>query len=131
MNQEKIQAELIGYLEKIQQFDKECAQDASVLHEYLIELTNIGARANYLKAEFGRLFRKAKKEAYMRLTASSHSQQQYFAPSLAKDYVDSCCDHPGYMYELADRCSAQCVHTIDAIRTIISSLKSERQFAGI
>ena len=54
-----IVAELVGYLKTIETFDKDSAQDGHALHAYLIELTNIGARANYLKAEYGREFRKA------------------------------------------------------------------------
>lgn len=127
----KLKEELIGYLETIQQFDKDSAQDATALHAYLLDLTQFGARANYLKAELGRIFRQEKKQAYLNLAASQQATQKYYAPSLEKDYVDACCNESGYMYDLADRCAAQCVHTIDAIRTIISSLKSERQFAGV
>ena len=127
---EQIKQELIGYLKMIETFDKDSSQDGNALHSYLIQLTNIGARANYLRAEYQREFRMNKKKAYQTLTASSHSQQQYFAPSLAKDFVDSCCYESGYMVDLAERTAAQAVHTIDAVRTIISSLKSERQFAG-
>ena len=122
--------ELIEYIEKIQTFDKDSAQDATVLHAYLVELTNIMARSNLLMAEYKREFRKNKKDAYLKLTASSHSQQQYFAPTLAKDFIDAQCGEIGYMFDLAERCSRLCTHTIDAIRTIVSSLKSERQFAN-
>ena len=131
MNKEHVISELTGYLKTIETFDKDSAQDGMALHAYLIELTNIGARANYLKAEYGREFRKEKRAAYLNLIASSHASQRYFAPSLAKDYVDSCCEDVGYCYDLADRTAAQAVHTIDAVRTIVSSLKSERQFAGV
>lgn len=122
--------ELTGYFLKVQEFDKDSAQDGQVLHAYLIELTNIMSRANYLMAEYQRKFRQEKKTAYLKLTASSHSQQQYYAPSLAKDFVDAQCDESGYVYDLAERVSRLTTHTIDAIRTIISSLKSERSFAG-
>jgi len=121
--------ELTGYFLKVQEFDKDSAQDGQVLHAYLIELTNIMSRANYLMAEYQRKFRQEKKTAYLKLTASSHSQQQYYAPSLAKDFVDAQCDESGYVYDLAERVSRLCSHTIDAVRTIISSLKSERAFA--
>jgi hypothetical protein len=131
MTPEQIKEELTGYLKVIETFEKDSAEDGNALHTYLIQLTNIGARANYLRVEYQKMFRQAKKEAYQRLTTAGHQKQQYWAPSLAKDYVDSCCGESGYMAELAERTAAQCVHTIDAIRTIISSLKSERQFAGI
>ena len=122
--------ELTGYFLKVQEFDKDSAQDGQVLHAYLIELTNIMARANYLMAEYQRKFREEKRAAYLKLTASSHAQQQYYAPSLAKDFVDSQCSESGYVYDLAERVSRLCSHVIDAVRTIISSLKSERAFAN-
>lgn len=126
---EKIISELKFYLKTIEEFDKESAQDATALHAYLIELTQFMARANLLMAEHGKTFREQKKSAYLRLAASSQAQQQYFAPSLAKDYIDSQCSDSAFVYDLAERVSRTCVHTSDAIRTIISSLKSERIFS--
>lgn len=126
---EKIILELKFYMKTIEEFDKDSAQDGSALHVYLIQLTNFGARSNLLMAEWGKKFREEKKQAYLRLAASSQTQQQYFAPSLAKDYVDSQCSESGFVYDLACRVSRSCVHTSDAIRTIISSLKSERIFS--
>lgn len=125
-----IKDELTGYLKIMETFDKDSAQDGQALHAYLIELTNIGARANFLRVEYQKQNRTSKKQAYLNLMASSHAAEKYFAPSLAKDYVDSCCAETAYMSELSERTAAQAVHTIDAVRTIVSSLKSERQFAG-
>jgi hypothetical protein len=121
--------ELTGYFLKVQEFDKDSAQDGQVLHAYLVELTNIMSRANFLMAEYQRKFRQEKKAAYLKLTASSHAQQQYWAPSLAKDFVDSQCSETGYVYDLAERVSRLCSHTMDAVRTIISSLKQEKIFS--
>ncbi len=88
------------------------------------------ARSNYLMAVYQKNFREEKKAAYLKLVASSHAQQQYWAPSLAKDYVDSQCSENGFVYDLAERLSRLCSHTIDAIRTVVSSLKSEREMAS-
>lgn len=123
---QKIIDEIKGYMLIIEQFDKDAGQDADALYAYLIQLTNFMARANYLMAEYNKKFRDEKKQAYLKLTASSHAQQQYYAPSLAKDFIDSQCGESGYIYDLAERLSRLTVHTSDAIRTIISSLKSER-----
>ena len=122
--------ELTGYFLTVQDFDKDSAQDGQVLHAYLIELTNIMARTNFLMAEYSRKFREEKKVAYEKLAKSRHADQRYYAPSLAKDYIDSQCSESGYVYDLAERVSRLCSHTIDAVRTIISSLKSERAFAN-
>lgn len=123
-----ISEELIEYMKAIEDFSKDMGQDSQALHSYLIQLTNFMARANFLMAEHQRKFRKEKEQAYRNLVASSHSQQQYFAPSLAKDFIDSQCSDSGYIYDLAERLSRLCSHTIDAIRTVVSSLKSERSF---
>lgn len=125
-----IHEELTKYIQEIESFSKDMSQDASCLHEYLITLTNHMARANYIMAEYGRTFRKEKEKAYLRLKASSEAQKSYYAPSLAKDFVDSQCAESGYIYDLAERLSRTCVHAIDAVRTIVSSLKNERQFAS-
>lgn len=127
---EQIINELKSYIETIQQFDKDSAQDADALHSYLVQLTNYMARTNLLMAEWGRKLREEKKQAYLNLKASEKSQGSYFSPSLGKDYISSVCSESGYVYDLAERTSRLCTHTIDAIRTIISSLKSERQFAN-
>jgi len=125
----KIIAELTHYMQIIQDFDKDSAQDATALHAYLIHLTQIMARANLLMADYGKKFREEKKEAYRQLTSSVIKEQKYYAPSLAKDYIDSQCSESGYVFDLAERTSRLSSHTMDAIRTIISSLKSERVFA--
>lgn len=121
--------ELTQYLNTINEFDKDSAQDAQALYAYLIELTQYMARANFLMAEYGRKFREEKKQAYKQLTESVIREQKYYAPSLAKDFIDAQCSESGYVYDLSERLSRSCVHTIDAIRTIVSSLKSERIFA--
>ena len=124
-----IEEELTMFLNKIETFDKDAAQDGNALHCYLIELTNIAARANYLMAELRRNFRVSKKDAYLKLKESSFNSDKFFTPSLSKDFIDSCCSKTGYLYDLAERLSRTAVHTIDAIRTIISSLKAERQYS--
>jgi len=124
-----IPEELIQYMKTVEEFDKDSGQDAQALHAYLIRLTNFMARANFLMADYQRKFRAEKKAAYLKLTVSSHAQQQYYAPSLAKDFIDAQCGDSGYIFDLAERLSRLCTHTIDAMRTIISSLKSEREFA--
>jgi len=125
-----VHEELISYMKVIEDFSQDMAQDASALHEYLIQLTNFMARANFCMAEYGKKFRDEKKAAYLNLMASTHATQKYFAPSLAKDYVDANCSDAGYIFDLAERLSRLCTHTIDAIRTVLSSLKSERAFAN-
>ena len=126
---EAVIKELTDYFKVIETFNKDMAQDGTALHEYLIQLTNYMARANYLKAEYSRKFREQKKKSYQTLAMSSEAQARYYAPSLAKDFIDAQCSETGFIYDLADRCSATCTHTVSALITIISDLKSERQFS--
>ena len=122
--------EITDYMEIIQQFDKDSSQDGQALYNYLIQLTNFQARANFLMASYQKKFREEKKAAYLKLSASSQAQQRYYSISLAKDFIDSQCSEAGYVYDLAERLSRLCSHTQAAIITIISSLKSERQYAN-
>jgi hypothetical protein len=126
---EKIIKELIEYFKTIESFDKDGGQDATTLHSYLIHLTQIMSRSNFLMAEYQRKFRQEKKAAYEQLAFSSKANDKYYSPSLAKDFIDAKCSESGYVYDLAERTSRLCSHTCDCIRTIISSLKSERTFA--
>lgn len=127
---QQIITELEQYLNIIQTFDKDTAQDAQALHEYLISLTNFMARANLIMAQYQKKFREEKKAAYLNLVASQTASQKYFSASQGKDFVDSQCAEVGYVFDLAERLSRCCSHTISAMITVVSSLKSERQFAN-
>jgi len=56
-------------------------------------------------------------------------QEEYFAPSLAKDYVSAMLSSEAYDKDLCERCSRTLTHLIDAMRTSISAMKAERQYA--
>lgn len=127
---QEIIKELTQYLYTIETFDKDSAQDGQVLHSYLIDLTNKQARANYIMAEYKRKIRKEKEANYIKLSKSGHSKQSYYSVSLAKDYIDCQSSEISFVYDLAERLSRCCTHTMDGLRTIISSLKSERQTIG-
>ena len=122
--------ELTGYLYTIETFDKDSAQDGGALHSYLIDLTNKQARANFVMAEYKRKLRKEKEANYIEFSKSYATKNKLYSPSLAKDYIDAQSADTGYVYDLAERLSRCCTHTIEALRTIISSLKSERSFAN-
>lgn len=125
---EAIIDELIQNLKIIEDFDKDSAQDGEALHAYLIQLGNLGARSNYLMADFKRRLREEKQKAYLKLTAD-YKDRPFFAVSMARDYVECQCANTAFVYELAERLSRSCVHVSSSIITIISSLKSEKQFS--
>ena len=97
--------------------------------DYLVRLTSMMAYANEARANANRAYNVAKSQAYISLEREILGQHPKFAPSLAKDYVAALCSKECYAYDLADRCSATITHTIDAFRSVLSSLKAEQQFA--
>lgn len=123
--------ELNSYLSEIEAFTPDTGQDVQALHDYLIRLTNIIARSNKLMADFQKLNRETKKKAYLKLIGSAYANNANFTKTNAKDYVDACCSESGYLFDLAERTSRAAYHTIEAVRTIVSSLKNERQYSYI
>lgn len=81
-------------------------------------------------AEAKRILNLRKINAYETLVTSSVANEQYFAPSLAKDYIGAKLVDDQFNYDLCERCSRTIVHTIDALRTIISSLKEELKLSS-
>lgn len=71
-----------------------------------------------------------KSKAYESLVISSVANEEYFSPSLAKDYIASKVAIAQYHYDISERCSRTIVHTLDCIRTAISALKEESKIAG-
>lgn len=65
----------------------------------------------------------AKEKAYLSLSSSSVANQQYYAPSLAKEYIASRCSNEAYAYDLTERLCRACVHISDNLRTSISAMK--------
>ena len=98
--------------------------------DYLVRLTSMMAYANEAKAKANQVYNIAKAAAYRKLEAEILGKNAKFAPSLAKDYVASLCSKECYGYDLADRTSATILHAIDATRSILSSLKAEREYSN-
>jgi len=94
------------------------------------ELCKSMAFINGQMAEAKRALNKKKIAAYESLAVSSIANQEYFAPSLAKDYISAKCEKEQYEYDLSERCSRTVVHQIEALRSIISGLKEEMKIAG-
>lgn len=88
------------------------------------------AFVNEQMAEAKKVLNKKKISAYESLAASSIANNNYFAPSLAKDYIGAKCLEEQYNYDLSERCSRTIFHNIDAVRTVISALKEEAKIAG-
>lgn len=81
-------------------------------------------------AEAKRDWNRKKLVAYELLVSSEISKANYFAPSLAKDYISARCEKEQYEFDLCERTARTVVHQIDALRSIISSLKEEMKIAS-
>lgn len=88
------------------------------------------AFVNSQMAEAKKALNNKKRIAYELLISSEIAKATYFAPSLAKDYIAARCEEEQYNYDICERCSRTVVHTIDAVRSIISTLKEEMKIAG-
>lgn len=83
------------------------------------------AFVNEQMAEAKQVLNKKKITAYEAVVTSSVANQEYFAPSLAKDYIAAKCEKEQFDFDLTERCSRTLTHTIEAIRSILSALKEE------
>lgn len=71
-----------------------------------------------------------KRIAYELLVSSKIAEAEYFAPSLAKDYIAARVSEEQYQYDLCERTSRTIVHTVEALRSCISALKEELKLEG-
>jgi hypothetical protein len=104
------------------------SQSINFLIDKLGELTTNMAFANQQMAIAKKVLNEKKVKSYNNLITSSVANEQYFAPSLAKDYISAKCSQEQYDFDLCERCSRSLVHTIDSIRTAISALKMEKEY---
>jgi len=72
-----------------------------------------------------KILNKAKVQAYNNLICSSVANEEYFSPSIAKDYISAKVEQQQYDFDICERCSRTLLHTIEALRTCISALKVE------
>ncbi|RYD51198.1 MAG: hypothetical protein EOP52_12440 [Sphingobacteriales bacterium] len=103
----------------------ETTQSITVLMADAGALVKVMAFANGQMAQAKRELNEAKVRAYNGLIASQRATGFDISPMLARDYVAAQCSKEAYAYDLAERCSRTCVHTIDTLRTCISALKEE------
>lgn len=72
-----------------------------------------------------KLLNKKKVQVYNNLLCSSMANNEFFSPSVIKDYVSARIEQEQYDYDITERCSRTLLHTIEALRTCISALKEE------
>lgn len=72
-----------------------------------------------------KVLNKKKVQVYNNLLCSSMANNEFFSPSVIKDYVSARIEQEQYDYDITERCSRTLLHTIEALRTCISALKEE------
>lgn len=100
-------------------------QNINVLIDRLNLLCNALPFINNQMAVAKKKLNEAKVKAYYTLITSQAANEKYYAPSLAKDFVNAQCSDEQYAYDLAERASRTIIHLLDALRTCISALKEE------
>lgn len=102
------------------------SQSISYLIDRLGALSVSMAFVNNQMAIAKKFLNEAKVNAYARMGIT----KQNLSPMLAKDFINAQCSQQQYDYDVCERTSRTIVHTIDALRTAISALKQENQYAN-
>jgi hypothetical protein len=124
----EIQTTLIETLmETLQGAKPEEFQGGESVRQYLVSLTSWLAWTGEQQALAGKAYNIAKRDAYHKLQEDYKTREVKLSPLLAKDYVNSLCSKEAYAYDLAERANKCLTHSIDAFRSVLSSLKAEQQ----
>jgi len=113
---EWLQAAAEGYM---------ASQSISWLIDQMGMLCKSLAFVNNQQAVAKKILNERKVKVYHNMIGSSIANSVYFAPSLAKDFIQARLSKEQYEYDLCERTSRVIVHTIEAMRTCISALKEE------
>lgn len=105
--------------------DYTASQSIGWLIDHIGQLCNSLAFVNNQMAVAKELLNHKKITAYESLVLSSLAQQQFFAPSLAKDYIASKCSDEQYAYDICERASRTVTHILEILRSVLSALKEE------
>lgn len=105
------------------------SQSVNYLIDKLGELTVSLAFVNNQMAISKQVLNEKKVSTYHTLITSETANEYYFSPSLAKDFINAKLSKEQYDFDLCERCSRTIVHTIDSLRTAVSALKMEKEYA--
>lgn len=101
------------------------AQSISWLIDQVGMLCKSLAFVNNQMAVAKRIMNKKKTQVYNNLLCSSMANNEFFSPSVIKDYVSARIEQEEYDYDICERCSRTILHTIEALRTCIAALREE------
>lgn len=102
-------------------------QSINLLMDWGFKLQQWMAFAGSQQAACKKALQDARRQAMVNLVASLKANGAEMPVSLQKEYVNDLCAQESYHYELAERSSRACVHSLDFVRTCISTLKTELQ----
>lgn len=111
-----------NFIEGIENTD---VKDISILSQILLTLSSHIARSANLVAEAGMIASTAKRKAYLNFSDVAKAQGLDFSASIVKDFVLTQCGEEMRCYEFADRINSSLVHSLDALRSILSAAKTE------
>lgn len=120
-------SELQAILTQIEATDYSQVNSITMLNEWIFKLSGWIAFSGQEMANAKKMLNKAKVKAYDSFVFSRAASGLQITPTLAKDYANSKCDEEQFKYDVAERCNRACVHASDAVRTVISALKTEQQ----
>jgi hypothetical protein len=118
-------AQLEGILTTIEGTKYEEMNNIPLLNDWIFTLTGWLAFSGQQLAYAKKNWNREKARAYETFVFSRAASGLQISPSLAKDYASTKCDTEEYEYDVAERCNRTIVHTLDAVRTVISALKEE------
>lgn len=120
-------AQLQAILDTIEGTNYADVQSLNLLMDWGFKLGQWMAFAGSQQASCKKALHDARRQAMVNLVASLKANGAVLAPSLQKDYVNDLCSQENYQYELAERCSRACVHSMDLVRTCLSTLRMEME----
>ena len=106
------------------------SQSVGWLIDQLGQLCKSLAFVNNQMAVAKKELNEAKVKAYHSLITSQVANETYFAPSLAKDFINGQLSKEQYNFDICERTSRTITHTIESLRTCISALKEEIKISG-
>lgn len=118
-------SQLQAILDSIEGMSFDQVQSLNLLMDWGFKLQQWMAFAGSQQAACKRKLHEARRQALVNLVASLKANGAELAISLQKQYVEDLCAEENYQYELAERTSRACVHSLDFVRTCISTLKTE------
>lgn len=116
---------LNGILEKIKTTDYINVSSTTQLMEYAFALSQWMAYSGQMMAEAKRDLHTARRQAMINLIASLKANTATLSAQLQRDYVMDLCADEASAYELAERTNKACTHTLDMVRSCLSTLKEE------